>query len=89
MILLSSAEITMQEAKNAFGNEKIYLEKFIPNPRHIEIQVVGDGKGHAIHLGTRDCSMQRRHQKIIEEAPAKNIDQNALDKTYEASINLM
>ena len=86
--LISSAEITMQEAKNAFGNEKIYLEKFIPNPRHIEIQVVGDGKGHAIHLGTRDCSMQRRHQKIIEEAPAKNIDQIALDQTYEASISL-
>ena len=86
--LISNAEITMQEAKNAFGNEKIYLEKFIPNPRHIEIQVVGDGKGHAIHLGTRDCSMQRRHQKIIEEAPAKNIDQNALDQTYEASISL-
>ena len=86
--LISSAEITMQEAKNAFGNEKIYLEKFIPNPRHIEIQVVGDGKGHAIHLGTRDCSMQRRHQKIIEEAPAKNIDQDALDQTYEASISL-
>ena len=86
--LISSTEITMQEAKNAFGNEKIYLEKFIPNPRHIEIQVVGDGKGHAIHLGTRDCSMQRRHQKIIEEAPAKNIDKNALEQTYEASINL-
>ena len=86
--LISSAEITMQEAKNAFGNEKIYLEKFILNPRHIEIQVVGDGKGHAIRLGTRDCSMQRRHQKIIEEAPAKNIDKNALEQTYEASINL-
>ena len=86
--LISSAEITMQEAKNAFGNEKIYLEKFIPNPRHIEIQVVGDGKVHAIHLGTRDCSMQRRHQKIIEEAPAKNIDKNSLEQTYEASINL-
>ena len=86
--LISSAEITMQEAKNAFGNEKIYLEKFIPNPRHIEIQVVGDGKGHAIHLGTRDCSMQRRHQKIIEEAPAKNINQDALEQTYKASTNL-
>jgi acetyl-CoA carboxylase biotin carboxylase subunit len=69
--LISHAEITMQEAKNAFGNEKIYLEKFIANPRHIEVQIVGDGKGHAIHLGTRDCSMQRRHQKIIEEAPAR------------------
>ena len=86
--LISYAEITMQEAKNAFGNEKIYLEKFIANPRHIEVQIVGDGKGHAIHLGTRDCSMQRRHQKIIEEAPARNINEDALNKTYEACINL-
>ena len=86
--LISYAEITMQEAKNAFGNEKIYLEKFIANPRHIEVQIVGDGKGHAIHLGTRDCSMQRRHQKIIEEAPARNINENALNKTYEACTNL-
>ena len=86
--LISHAEITMQEAKNAFGNEKIYLEKFIANPRHIEVQIVGDGKGHAIHLGTRDCSMQRRHQKIIEEAPARNINKDSLNKTYEACINL-
>ena len=86
--LISHAEITMQEAKNAFGNEKIYLEKFIANPRHIEVQIVGDGKGHAIHLGTRDCSMQRRHQKIIEEAPATNINEDALNKTYEACTNL-
>jgi len=86
--LISHAEITMQEAKNAFGNEKIYLEKFIGNPRHIEVQIVGDGKGHAIHLGTRDCSMQRRHQKIIEEAPARNINEEALNKTYEACTNL-
>ena len=86
--LISHAEITMQEAKNAFGNEKIYLEKFIANPRHIEVQIVGDGKGHAIHLGTRDCSMQRRHQKIIEEAPARNINEDALNKTYESCTNL-
>ena len=86
--LISHAEITMQEAKNAFGNEKIYLEKFIANPRHIEVQIVGDGKGNAIHLGTRDCSMQRRHQKIIEEAPARNINEDALNKTYEACTNL-
>jgi acetyl-CoA carboxylase biotin carboxylase subunit len=86
--LISHAEITMQEAKNAFGNEKIYLEKFIANPRHIEVQIVGDGKGHAIHLGTRDCSMQRKHQKIIEEAPARNINEDALNKTYEACTNL-
>jgi len=86
--LISSAQITMQEAKNAFGNEKIYLEKFIENPRHVEVQVVGDGKGNAIHLGTRDCSMQRRHQKIIEEAPALNLDEDSLKKTLDACINL-
>ncbi len=68
--LSSAIEITMQEAANAFGNDQIYIEKYIENPKHIEIQVVGDGRGNAIHLGTRDCSMQRRHQKIIEEAPA-------------------
>ena len=86
--LIGHAEITMQEAKNGFGNETIYLEKFIGNPRHIEVQIVGDGKGKAIHLGTRDCSMQRRHQKIIEEAPALNINQEALNKTLVACVNL-
>ena len=86
--LISLAEITMQEAKNGFGNEKIYLEKFINNPRHVEIQIVGDGKGSAIHLGTRDCSMQRRHQKIIEEAPAIGLDEEALNRTFNACINL-
>ena len=86
--LLSQAEITKQEAKNGFGNERIYLEKFIRNPRHIEIQIVGDGKGDAIHLGTRDCSMQRRHQKIIEEAPALNLNEESLKKTFKACIEL-
>ena len=66
--LLDSLKITKQEALNAFGNDKVYIEKFIQKPRHIEVQIVGDGKGNAIHLGTRDCSLQRRHQKIIEEA---------------------
>ena len=73
--LISGISITQQEAKNAFGNETLYLEKYIENPRHIEVQVFGDGKGKAIHLGTRDCSLQRRHQKIIEEAPAVDIDE--------------
>ena len=86
--LISHAEITMQEAKNAFGNEKIYLEKFIANPRHIEVQIVGDGKGHAIHLGTRDCSMQRKHQKIIEEAPALDVDEKSLNQTLHACVDL-
>ena len=86
--LINLIEITKQEALNAFGNEKIYIEKYIENPRHIEIQIIGDGKGDAIHLGTRDCSVQRRHQKIIEEAPALNLDKNNLDKTLQACVNL-
>ena len=86
--LISSLQLTKQEAKNAFGNDTVYFEKFIQNPRHIEVQIVADGKGNAIHLGTRDCSMQRRHQKIIEEAPALDIDQAALEKTLEACLEL-
>ena len=86
--LFSGIEITMQEAANAFGNDQIYIEKYIENPKHIEIQVVGDGKGNAIHLGTRDCSMQRRHQKIIEEAPAPDIDINNLNTILDSCVNL-
>ncbi|MDD3798909.1 MAG: biotin carboxylase N-terminal domain-containing protein, partial [Novosphingobium sp.] len=58
------------EAKSAFGDDTVYIEKYLGNPRHIEFQVFGDGKGNAIHLGERDCSLQRRHQKVLEEAPS-------------------
>ena len=71
--LLTAIATTRAEAKAAFGNSTVYLEKFLSNPRHIEIQVLGDGKGHAVYLGERDCSLQRRHQKILEEAPAQGI----------------
>jgi len=62
------------EAKSAFGNDEVYIEKYLGKPRHIEIQVFGDGKGNAVHLGERDCSLQRRHQKVFEEAPGPAID---------------
>lgn len=71
--LLDAIKLTQQEAAAAFGNPDVYMEKFLENPRHIEIQVIGDGRGQAIHLGERDCSMQRRHQKVVEEATAPGL----------------
>ena len=71
--LLHSIATTQTEAQAAFGDGTVYMEKFLTTPRHIEIQVIGDGQGNAIHLGERDCSVQRRHQKVIEEAPAVGI----------------
>lgn len=65
--------MTKAEAKAAFNNDMVYMEKFLENPRHVEIQVMADGQGHAVYLAERDCSMQRRHQKVVEEAPAPGI----------------
>jgi acetyl-CoA carboxylase biotin carboxylase subunit len=71
--LIDSIALTQSEAQQFFGNPIVYMEKFLENPRHIEVQVLADGQGNAIHLGERDCSMQRRHQKVVEEAPAPGI----------------
>ncbi len=85
--LLNAIALTRSEAKAAFNNPIVYMEKFLENPRHIEFQVLGDGKGQAIHLGERDCSMQRRHQKVIEEAPAPGIDPELRHKMGEIVAN--
>jgi len=71
--LLSAISLTKAEAGAAFGNDTVYMEKFLENPRHVEFQVLSDTHGNAIHLAERDCSMQRRHQKVVEEAPAPGI----------------
>ncbi|MDG5500912.1 acetyl-CoA carboxylase biotin carboxylase subunit [Marinobacter sp. BGYM27] len=85
--LLKSIQITQTEARNAFGDETCYLEKYLERPRHVEVQVLADMHGNVIHLGDRDCSMQRRHQKVIEEAPAPNIDPEARAKTLKACVD--
>ncbi len=78
--LLNAISLTKAEALAAFNNGSVYMEKFLEHPRHIEIQVLADGKGNAISLGERDCSMQRRHQKIVEEAPAPGISEEQRKK---------
>ncbi len=78
--LLSAISLTKTEAQNSFGNDMVYMEKYLENPRHVEFQVLADQHGNAIHLGERDCSMQRRHQKVVEEAPAPGITQEQRDR---------
>ncbi|AUN95654.1 acetyl-CoA carboxylase biotin carboxylase subunit [Pseudazoarcus pumilus] len=81
--LLGAVSMTQSEAGAAFGNPTVYMEKFLENPRHVEIQVLADEHGNAVHLGERDCSMQRRHQKVIEEAPAPGIERKHIARIGE------
>jgi acetyl-CoA carboxylase biotin carboxylase subunit len=82
--LVNSIQVTKTEAGAAFGDDTVYMEKFLQNPRHVEVQILSDGQGNAIHLYDRDCSLQRRHQKVIEEAPAPGIDDGARTEVYDA-----
>ncbi|MDX1347229.1 MAG: acetyl-CoA carboxylase biotin carboxylase subunit [Thiomicrorhabdus chilensis] len=85
--LLKSIQLTKSEAGSFFGNPEVYMEKFLENPRHVEIQVLADGQGNAVHLGERDCSMQRRHQKVVEEAPAPGVTAEQRAKIGAACVN--
>ncbi len=87
--LLSSMAAARSEAKAAFGDDTVYIEKFLTKPRHIEIQVFGDGQGNAIHLGERDCSLQRRHQKILEEAPSPSLNADSRRRIGETVAKAM
>tara|TARA_B110001450_G_scaffold91143_1_gene86501 strand:+ start:474 stop:1814 length:1341 start_codon:yes stop_codon:yes gene_type:complete len=85
--LINAISITKTEAAAAFGDGTVYMEKFLQNPRHVEVQILADGQGHAIHLGDRDCSLQRRHQKVLEEAPAPGIPEDARQAVFTSCIN--
>lgn len=85
--LLNSMHVTRAEAAAAFGDGTLYLEKYLENPRHIEVQILADGRGNTVHLFDRDCSLQRRHQKVLEEAPAMGIPDKIRQEVYAACIN--
>ena len=85
-VLLSSIAVTQSEAQAAFGSPVVYIEKYLQRPRHVEVQIIADGQGNAVHLGDRDCSLQRRHQKVIEEAPAPGIDDKERNDIGEACV---
>ena len=85
--VIASYKSANQESITAFGNGDIYIEKFIQNPRHIEVQILGDKHGNAIHLGERECSIQRRHQKLIEESPSPLVDDETRKKIGEAAVS--
>jgi acetyl-CoA carboxylase biotin carboxylase subunit len=84
--LSNSILIARAEAESSFGDATVYIEKYLPNPRHIEVQLLGDHHGHVLHLGERDCSVQRRHQKLIEESPCESIPEGLRDRIHEAAV---
>ena len=85
--LIKSIALTKSEAGSFFGNPEVYMEKFLENPRHVEVQILSDGQGNAIHLGERDCSVQRRHQKVVEEAPAPGISEQQRNKIGQSCVD--
>jgi acetyl-CoA carboxylase biotin carboxylase subunit len=85
--LAAAITVTRAEARAAFSNDVVYMEKFLEQPRHVEFQVLADGQGNAIHLGERDCSMQRRHQKVVEEAPAPGITAEQREEIGKRCVN--
>ncbi|MDR0521307.1 MAG: acetyl-CoA carboxylase biotin carboxylase subunit [Planctomycetaceae bacterium] len=87
--LKTAMQQAVQEAQTAFGNGAVYLEKFIESPRHVEVQIVADNHGNVVHLWERDCSMQRRHQKLIEESPAPDLKQSVREAMCEAAVKLV
>ena len=79
-------DVAQRESVGAFGDDAMYLEKFIENPRHVEVQIMADTEGHVVALGERDCSVQRNHQKLIEESPCIAIDDETRQQMYSAAI---
>ena len=86
--LISSIETAQKEAQNYFGNSMVYLEKYLEYTRHVEIQIIGDNYGNVVHLGERDCSIQRRHQKLVEESPSPALNEDLRNAMGQASVNV-
>ena len=95
MVALSADDLAQgfdkasQEAKEAFGDGTLYLERYVERARHVEVQIMGDGEGKILHFGERDCSLQRRYQKMVEEAPAASLSESVRDRLHQAAINLL
>ena len=89
MSLLNAIQAARSEAKAAFGDEGVYIEKYLDRPRHVEVQILADAHGRVLHMGERDCSMQRRHQKVVEESPSPLLPKDVKKKMFKAAVRLM